>query len=382
MSTSKPPDTSSLLSVIGDIYDCALNSAHWPETLQRVASLVDGASVAVTLNSIANPGFDMRAKWNIDPGFEAAMLANYPVNPLVPMIWYLGECDCFAVLSEMPEDELKRTLFCRNTMAVYGIRDSVVGILAKGRSHFGSISVQRRADQEAFSPADVHTVRLLAPHLRRAVMIAETIDQRTSERDQLHAILDMISVGVVLLDQNESIVHANREATRLLDEASALRRDRDQLTATHAQSAAELRTAIASAAQGITLNIAKTGIVVSVRNSSGPELAAWVLPLDGGLRRDLGASYQAKAAVFIRVLGDTSPVPAELFVRRYAITPAECRVLLLVVQGMTVQTAAATLGVSVETARTHLKNLLAKTGTQRQAELVRLAMSALAPASN
>jgi DNA-binding CsgD family transcriptional regulator len=99
------------------------------------------------------------------------------------------------------------------------------------------------------------------------------------------------------------------------------------------------------------------------------------------LRRDLAAGSAARVAVFIRELGDTAPFPAELFVRRYAITPAESRVMQLLVQGMAPAEAAEALGISLPTARTHLARLLDKTGTSRQADLVRLAMSALAPTS-
>jgi len=48
---------------------------------------------------------------------------------------------------------------------------------------------------------------------------------------------------------------------------------------------------------------------------------------------------------------------------------------------MTITEAAETLGIALSTAKTHLAHLLHKTGTQRQAELVRLAVSAFAPAS-
>ena len=54
----------------------------------------------------------------------------------------------------------------------------------------------------------------------------------------------------------------------------------------------------------------------------------------------------------------------------------------LLVQGMTVAEVADTLGISLATARTHLARLLDKTGSSRQADLVRLAMSARAPTSS
>ena len=53
--------------------------------------------------------------------------------------------------------------------------------------------------------------------------------------------------------------------------------------------------------------------------------------------------------------------------------------MMLLVQGMTISEAAEALGISIPTAKTHLARLFDKTGTSRQTDLVRLAMSALAP---
>jgi DNA-binding CsgD family transcriptional regulator len=85
--------------------------------------------------------------------------------------------------------------------------------------------------------------------------------------------------------------------------------------------------------------------------------------------------------MFLREIGDTAPLPGELFVRRYGITPAECRVLMLLTQGMSPRDTADALGCSEPTVRTHMQRLFTKTGTGGQPDLMRLAMSALAPAS-
>jgi DNA-binding CsgD family transcriptional regulator len=69
------------------------------------------------------------------------------------------------------------------------------------------------------------------------------------------------------------------------------------------------------------------------------------------------------------------PMPSEAQLRSlFGLTPAEARVAcLLVVE--TVEEVAASLGVSVATVRSHVQKLLAKTGTRRQSELVRLLVS-------
>ena len=59
----------------------------------------------------------------------------------------------------------------------------------------------------------------------------------------------------------------------------------------------------------------------------------------------------------------------------YQITPAEARLAGELLMGDTLPAIAERVGVSASTLKTHLKSLFAKTGTHRQAELVKLLMS-------
>lgn len=369
---------SELLHLIGEIYDCAVDAERWPATLERLAGIFNGRDVAISLHDQANPGFVMRAQWNIDPAFEEVMLENYPINPMLPAVWYSSVDEPYSVLGTIDEEILKQTQWYANTMARFGYRDSIVSLLAKSTAQFGSFSIQRTTDKPPYGAEDLNLLRKLAPHVRRAVFISDLLRARRLEGAVLSATLELLTVGVLLTDKNGRVLHANGAAERILDDGSVLARDQDRLMARNAVSSKELGQAIANAANGTTLD--GGGAVVPLRSEDGSELAAWVLPLDGGLRRDLGAAFAARVAVFLREIGALDPLPAELFVRRYGITQAECRVLLLLVQGMTLQELAQALGVATATARTHLARLFAKTGTQRQTDLVRLAMSALPPA--
>jgi DNA-binding CsgD family transcriptional regulator len=83
------------------------------------------------------------------------------------------------------------------------------------------------------------------------------------------------------------------------------------------------------------------------------------------------------AAVFINPAVDDA-AGAQAVADTLALTPAETRVLIRMLSGKTVAEAAADLGVSATTARTHLYSIFAKTGVSRQSELLRLA-ARLAP---
>jgi DNA-binding CsgD family transcriptional regulator len=96
--------------------------------------------------------------------------------------------------------------------------------------------------------------------------------------------------------------------------------------------------------------------------------------LTGGVRGR--SSRRAVAALFIQEVGNFEPLPGELLVKLYGLTMAETRLIALLAQGLSLQKAAHALGVARITARTHLQHIFAQTGTRRQAELIRLVVSA------
>jgi DNA-binding CsgD family transcriptional regulator len=71
-------------------------------------------------------------------------------------------------------------------------------------------------------------------------------------------------------------------------------------------------------------------------------------------------------------------MPQTAFLRnRFGLTPAEARLVLRLVAGDSLRSAAKALGIKYETVRTHLKSVFQKTRTRRQAELVILVLRAM-----
>ena len=117
---------------------------------------------------------------------------------------------------------------------------------------------------------------------------------------------------------------------------------------------------------------------MALRTSDGRAFAMEILPLTSPVRQI--SAGRAVLALFIQEIGTTQPLPGEVLVQLYGLTPAETRLLVLLAQNMTLREAADTLGVGEATVKTHLQHVFAKTATSRQAEVVRLVMSALPPA--
>ena len=69
--------------------------------------------------------------------------------------------------------------------------------------------------------------------------------------------------------------------------------------------------------------------------------------------------------------------PAVFLKERFELTPAEARLVLRLIAGESLRSAAKSLNIGYETARTTLKSVFHKTGTCRQAELVIVVINAM-----
>jgi DNA-binding CsgD family transcriptional regulator len=114
------------------------------------------------------------------------------------------------------------------------------------------------------------------------------------------------------------------------------------------------------------------GVAVPLVAGDGERHVAHVLPLTSGARRQAGTRYAAVAALFVHKAALDTPSPPEAIAKAYKLTPMELRVLLAIVEVGGVPEVAEALGIAETTVRTHLHQTYHKTGTNRQADLVKL----------
>jgi DNA-binding CsgD family transcriptional regulator len=108
---------------------------------------------------------------------------------------------------------------------------------------------------------------------------------------------------------------------------------------------------------------------VALPKASGRALVLHALPLSGEAALLFAP---ARALILVRDLDETA-VPLEAHLRSvFGLTKAEARIALEVATGEGLKPVAERLGISMNTAHTQLRAVFEKTGTSRQAELVRV----------
>jgi DNA-binding CsgD family transcriptional regulator/PAS domain-containing protein len=368
-----------LSQLIGSIYDCVLDPSRWHRTLDEINTAVECKSSIFYLFDRSQQKFTMMKIAGVDERYWGEVINRYGSDICR---WAIAEeaagysIDEPRLMSQLPRTVFEGSRYAQEVLKPAQLIDILSLHLLMTPSRIASLGMARHESKGAIARREVEIAALLLPHLRRAVMIGDVLDLRAIERARMAEALDALRCGVVLIDMNATILHANSAAEHLLGMAGGPVQARGGKFSARSPSAArELRGAIKLATQD-EANIGKTGLAVRLTEADEAPIFAHVLPLTGS---DLRTRLQptAVAAVFIGVSPDNQGAAAAA-AAAFGLTPAETRVLASLVGGCSLVKAAAELGIAPTTAKWHLENVFAKTGVARQADLVGLAKS-LAP---
>jgi DNA-binding CsgD family transcriptional regulator len=219
-------------------------------------------------------------------------------------------------------------------------------------------------------------ISMIVPHANRALMINKAIEFKKSETKAISDVLDGLNAGIFMLDAHCRIVHANTTGRSLLLADDCLRDVSGQLFTHDAQLNKTLRRIFG--AIGETSRVAD-GTAFALNGEDGQRYVAHVLPLASVLRDGAERSFKAVGVLFVRQVQANNQPCDELIARSFDLTPAEMRVLQAIVEVGGVPESAQALGIAVSTVKTHLSRVFAKTGTSRQADLVKLAAEFSSP---
>lgn len=376
------PDVDALVlsSLIGEIYDAALDHTLWPSVLESVAHFVDGMAAGLLSKSTVSSLGQVHHNY----GVEARYLQSYGetywrYDPLAPLTHSeVGEVT--GRLDFLPDVEFREGRFYREWVAPQGAIDAANVVLDKSSTGFALLSVIRSEAQGLVDETMRERLELLVPHLRRAVLIGKVIDLNSANAALLPDMLNLISAGVFLVDAEARIVHTNPAGRDLLAAGDLLRSSDGVLTVRDRDANNSLVRAVAATQYGDAV-MADSGVAVPLTSWDGEHFVAHVLPMNGGLRRDARRGHAVSAAVFVHRAEFTAPTAPEAIAKAFSLTPMELRVLLAIVNVGGVPEVADALGIGEATVKTHLHRVFSKTGSSRQADLVKLVAGFSSPLS-
>lgn len=275
-------------------------------------------------------------------------------------------------LRELPAERFEESLIYREALEPAGLLPGpgLVLVLERDERHVRSaLLILPRAPTWKPTPADRALLERLAPHMLLARRLHVRLVERRHDTEALLAAFDHLVLGVVLLAADGGVTYVNRSAAESLGLAPGFE-------APAVPDAPDARTAAWQRIVGPARDWTRDAVLLP-HPSDGRTLQLVAAPFgwseQGG---PLGRRFAR--AVFIgdpqRRTGDPIGVLREI----YGLTPGETRLALLILSDCSLEEAARLLDVSPATARSVLKRIFEKTGTNRQAGLVRLLLTGFA----
>ena len=368
------------LSLIARIYDAALDASRWQDFVDELARAYGDAPVGFAFQL---PGFPVQSAF-IEHGMrhpDPAYLDVFVEHHKRGLPWSEGYVKNFVgrfgLASEVfPDSMVAETAYYEDWMKPLGFAPcGPIGhtvALEEGRPA-AVIAIFRREGQRPWRPRDCALGDLLVPHLARAY----ALHQRGHENAALAEALDRLPTGVMLLDPRGHVVLRNRTADRILELEDGLLLDDGVPRATRSPDNAVLQQLIHKAVEAGAGAGGGEGSVMAVTRPSGRR--AFPLMLAALLSARPGHTLHDAVAVLY-----VSDVEGETLHRRdplrklYGLTQAEVELVELLCDGWSLEEAAAQRSVTMNTARSQLKQIFFKTGTSRQSELVRLVLAGIA----
>jgi DNA-binding CsgD family transcriptional regulator len=367
-------DGKRLWRVIGDVYDAALDSSRWPDVLGDAAAFVGGSSAALYWKDAASKtGGVHREDGRMDPAYRRLYFETYAaLDPATTAHVFADVDEPIAIADFSTPEEYRDTRIYREWIRPQGIVDGINTVVDKTGTAAGMFIVFRSERDGIVDEETRRRMRLLAPHVRRAVHVARAIESKDAETATFTDAFDGLSSGLFFVDPDGAVLHANTAGRGLLETGDLLRIRGGRLTASNPGTDIVFRDTFRSARAGDEQTGTKGVSVPLDTVNGGQQHVMHLLPLTSGERRKSVAGSSAVAALFVHRVAIEARSAPEMIARHYSLTPMELRVLLAIVDVGGVPESAEALGVAQTTVKWHLGHLFQKTGTSRQADLVKL----------
>ena len=361
----QPPD------LLGLLYEAAHDDKAWELFLREVAGAAGGESAAIIMHNLRSDLHLVSRQWGLDP--EGTRLYGE----------YYGKVDIWAAKFRCVSStdwlgasealcsfhELERTEYFNDFLLRFQVEHGLFGVAHNVGGAVVNLSVYRSHEAGPFEEREVELMKFLSPHVKRALRLHFEFAELKASNAGLQIALDSSATAILLMDHESRVLAMNQAARQVLGENEGLLVRREHLQTERLGESALLAHLLSQAAPRTQNNGLGCAGGMLVSRKGRPPLQVLVAP---ARKLHLTLEHRVAALVFVTDPEQRVRPPEEVLHSLFGLTPAECRVALLLTDGHSVPTIADMIGVKRSTLKSQLSSIYLKTSTSRQSELLRL----------
>jgi len=374
------------LEAVALAYEAALEPEKWPEALQQIAQVATAKGVCLTLidsNSHGDFCFKGVSSYYVREEFNdfSAVHAEFESTVWVRALKFFKSRDEYTIASDMDilgaDTRLEELPSFKDFSQRFGAFRRSALILNHRAPWIDGMGLQYDNAFAEIPPKAHENIAAIAPYLSRAVSLIRPVQVLEAEHQVLLDALNRIAIGVAVVTADGAIVLKNEAFEHVLDTGAiyldGLRRIRIPEPSLEAAVLDSIRGA-AKTGLGEMLDAGRF-VSLPVKGRANP-ISFEISPLG----RNGSNSPRKGWSILFAVDPDWRLVknPARLG-QSYELTQAEIDVCSLVLDGHSNREIADIRDCGLETVKSHVSSLLAKTWTKNRTELARLAAVAELP---
>ena len=344
---------------IASAYEAVLHEESWGSALEHLTKLT-GANSS-TYVAIDNAAPEIIQTHALDPAIMQAYNSEFAEHdPFHGEIMRSANSRVVHDRREVDNDFIRGSVWFQEFYRQHRIHSIMALPLFESGNLAGSFNIQRSVGQGDFTNQEFAAMAKIAPHLVRAAQISAKITALRRSVIYGNAVLDKLSLPILLLEQCGKVVLVNLAAEELIRHEPSFRLSQDRFTVT------------VNGIETSSCATSKMTETVIQRGKTRKPLRMTTLPL--APHSALNTSWQRPLCMV--VFDDPEVIPVslnELLLNLFCLTPSEVRVCIAVgCEGLSPQECAEIFGVSITTIRSQIRGVYGKMGIKRQAELVRM----------
>jgi DNA-binding CsgD family transcriptional regulator len=359
------------------IYEGVLETPPWHSLLRLLEDYLStkSASLVIRRPSEDGPGSTITLYENRD-ALVNFQTSSYKDSPFAE----LPEGKVFCLSDRVTQRELNELDHYKNFMKVYDVTDIMGFDICDNESdnHIRlRLRVVRLGDEPKFTEVDKQRLASIISLMKKALTIYSRMEIRGISQEIYQELLSSMDIASFILGSNFEVMAKNYLAEQVVKNKDGLFMDHKKLRCMNPAEQKKLSDAcksiVAAKSKGDS-SFFMENLSLS-RSDPSAKWSALIRLVDS--HGFMGADTNPELLLLLR---DSSrrqiPSPA-LLMDVFGFTPAEAKITLKLISGLSLTAAAEEIGISRNTARTQLSSVFSKTNLNSQAQLVKMVSDTL-----